>query len=81
MRRVARSGVVINDLRRSRLAFAGTAVAVLALSRGRYTRHDGILSARRAYTLAELDALAADAGLSVAWRSWSAMPRVTTVYR
>ena len=81
MRRVARCGVVINDLRRSRLAFAATAVAVLALSRGRYTRHDGILSARRAYTLAELDALAADAGLSVAWRSWSAMPRVTTVYR
>jgi SAM-dependent methyltransferase len=81
MRRVARSGVVINDLRRSRLAFAGTAVAVLALSHGRYTRHDGVLSARRAYTLAELDGIAAAAGLTVAWRSWGAMPRVTTVYR
>jgi SAM-dependent methyltransferase len=81
MRRVAREGVVINDLRRGRLAFAGTAATVLVLSRGRYTRHDGVLSARRAYTLAELDGIAAAAGLTVAWRSWSAMPRVTTVYR
>lgn len=81
MRRVARSGVVINDLRRSRLAFAGTAVAVLALSHGRYTRHDGVLSARRAYTLEELDDLARSAGLRRVARTWALLPRVTTVYR
>ena len=59
---------------------AGSA-AVLALSRGRYTRHDGVLSARRAYTLPELDELASAAGLAPAWRTWGAWPRVTTVYR
>jgi SAM-dependent methyltransferase len=81
MRRVARLGVVINDLRRSPFAFAVTAVTVLALSRGRYTRHDGLLSGRRAYTLAELDHLAADAGLRPVWRSAPFLPRVVTVYR
>jgi hypothetical protein len=47
MRRVARHGVVVNDLRRSRLAFALIAVPILALTRARSTRHDGLLSARR----------------------------------
>ena len=81
MRRVARRGVVVNDLRRSRLAFAMTAVGVLALARGRYTRHDGLLSARRAYTLHELDGLAADAGLRPVARTARWWPRVTTTYR
>ena len=81
MRRVARLGVVINDLRRGLIAFAMISAAVLALSRGRYTRHDGVLSARRAYTVAEMDTLAARAGMSVASRSPRFWPRVTTVYR
>ncbi|MEO8639173.1 MAG: methyltransferase domain-containing protein [Chloroflexota bacterium] len=81
MRRVSRLGVVINDLRRGVLPFAMTATAVLALTRGSYTRHDGVLSARRAYTLAELDTLAAKAGLQRAHRSGRFWPRVTTVYR
>jgi SAM-dependent methyltransferase len=81
MGRVARLGVVINDLRRGVVPFAMTAVAVLALSRGTYTRHDGILSARRAYTLAELDTLAARAGLRRVSRSGRFWARVTTVYR
>jgi ubiquinone/menaquinone biosynthesis C-methylase UbiE len=81
MRRVARLGVVINDLRRGVVPFALTAATVLALSRAAYTRHDGVLSARRAYTLAELDTLAARAGLKRAHRSGRLWPRVTTVYR
>lgn len=81
MRRVSRLGVVINDLRRGLLPFAITAAAVLTLSRGAYTRHDGVLSARRAYTLAELDTLAARAGLRRVHRSARLLPRVTTVYR
>ena len=81
MGRVARSGVVINDLRRGWLAFLMTAAPVLAFSRSPYTRHDGILSARRAYTLAELDDLAADAGLRPVIRSPAWWPRVTTTYR
>lgn len=81
MRRVARLGVVINDLRRGLLPFVMTAAPVLALSRGAYTRHDGVLSARRAYTLSELDTLARRAGLSRISRSARFWPRVTTVYR
>ena len=81
MARVARRGVVINDLRRGLVAFTVTAAAVLALSRGSYTRHDGVLSARRAYTVAELDTLALRAGLTPVFRSPRFWPRVTTAYR
>jgi ubiquinone/menaquinone biosynthesis C-methylase UbiE len=81
MRRVSRDGVVVNDLRRGWLAFVMTAAPVLAFARGRYTRHDGVLSARRAYTVEELDDLAASAGLRPVRRTWRGWPRVTTVYR
>jgi ubiquinone/menaquinone biosynthesis C-methylase UbiE len=81
MRRVARDAVVINDLRRGRLAFLMAAAPVLAYARGRYTRHDGVLSARRAYTLAELDAMATEAGLRRVARTFPGWARVTTVYR
>ena len=81
MRRVSRLGVVINDLRRGLIPFAMSAAAVLVLSRGAYTRHDGVLSARRAYTLSELDTLATRAGLTRVSSSARFWPRVTTVYR
>ena len=81
MRRVAGRGVVVNDLRRGFMAVAVSTVSVLALSRGHYTRHDGPISARRAYTLPELDGLAAQAGMAPAWRTPGFWPRVTTVYR
>ena len=48
LRRVARLGVVVNDLVRGRLAWVGTWLAVRAVARSRYTRHDGPLSVRRA---------------------------------
>jgi ubiquinone/menaquinone biosynthesis C-methylase UbiE len=64
MRRVARRGVVINDLR---------------LGRSRVTHSDGLASARRAYTVQELDELLDEAGLAVSWRSAPWMPRVVTV--
>jgi SAM-dependent methyltransferase len=79
--RVARSGVVVNDLRRSRPALAMTAVPILLLARAHTTRHDGILSAKRAHTLDELDAYAADAGLRPVARTAAWWPRVTTTYR
>ena len=78
MRRVARRGVVINDLRRGLLPLAATAVSVLAVGGSHVTRSDGLLSARRAYTIAELDRLLAGAGLAVQWRSPRWMPRVVT---
>lgn len=65
MARVARLGVVVNDLSRSRLSWAGAWLASHVLTRNRFTRHDAPLSVRRAYTTAELTALLATAGLRV----------------
>jgi SAM-dependent methyltransferase len=53
LRRVARRGVVLNDLDRGRLTVTGAWLASHLFTRNRYTRHDATLSARRAYTLAE----------------------------
>ena len=78
LRRVARRGVVVNDLRRGLLPLAATWVSVMALGRTPVTRADGLASARRAYTVPELDRLLAAAGLSVRWRSAAWLPRVVT---
>ena len=78
LRRVARRGVVINDLRRGLLPLVGTALSVAAVGGSRVTRHDGMISARRAYTLEELDELVVEAGLAVRWRSPRWLPRVVT---
>jgi ubiquinone/menaquinone biosynthesis C-methylase UbiE len=76
--RVARRGVVINDLRRGFLPLVASAATVAAFARSRVTRTDGMASARRAYTLDELDRLLAEAGLARRWRSAGWMPRVVT---
>ena len=78
MRRVSRLGVVINDLRRGVLPFVMAAPLIVGLSRSEMTRHDGLLSLRRAYTLPELDEMLAAAGLRVVRRSSPLMPRVVT---
>ncbi|HEX2222280.1 MAG TPA: methyltransferase domain-containing protein, partial [Candidatus Limnocylindria bacterium] len=78
MARVARRGVVVNDLRRGLLPLALTATVALTLGRAAYTRHDGIVSALRAYRLDELDELLGDADLRVVWRSPAILPRVVT---
>lgn len=61
--RLARRGVVVNDLVRARRHWLGAAVLLTLATRNRYTRHDGPLSVRRAYTRVELRALLAAAGL------------------
>lgn len=63
LRRVARLGVVLNDLVRSRLAWLGAWLVVHAVGTSRYTRNDGPISVRRAYTEAELWELVAAAGM------------------
>lgn len=78
LRRVCRRGVVINDLRRGLVPLLATAVSVTVLGRSRVTRSDGLASARRAYTLPELDGMLAEAGLATRWRSAGWMPRVVT---
>lgn len=78
MARVARHGVVINDLRRGAFPIVATGVMVALLGRCRATRVDGLRSVRRAYTLAERAELLDEAGLEVRWRSNRLMPRVVT---
>ncbi len=53
MARVARLGVVVNDLARGRLPLAGAWLVGHLLTGNRYTRHDAPLSVRRAYALDE----------------------------
>jgi ubiquinone/menaquinone biosynthesis C-methylase UbiE len=65
LRRVARAGVVINDLARGRLPFVLAWLAIHGLTRNRFTRHDGPMSVRRAYTVAEATDLLTEAGLRV----------------
>jgi ubiquinone/menaquinone biosynthesis C-methylase UbiE len=64
LRRVARTGIVVNDLVRGRHFWIGAWVLVHTFARGRYTRHDGPLSVRRAYRPAEIRRLIADAELT-----------------
>ncbi len=62
MGRVARLGIIVNDLSRSRLAWVGAWVMAHTLTRNRFTRHDAPLSVRRAYLPAEAWALILTAG-------------------
>jgi len=63
MRRVSRSGVVVNDLVRGRVFWAFAWAGTRLLTRNRLTRNDAPLSVRRAYSVDELRGLLADAGL------------------
>jgi ubiquinone/menaquinone biosynthesis C-methylase UbiE len=63
MTRVARLGVVVNDLARGPINLAWSRLMVAVLTRNRYTRKDAPLSVRRAYTLDEMRELLARAGL------------------
>jgi ubiquinone/menaquinone biosynthesis C-methylase UbiE len=63
MARVARLGVVVNDLSRGRLAWLGAWLVGHVLTANRLTRADAPTSVRRAYTRAEMTALLARAGL------------------
>ena len=65
MGRVARLGVVLNDLVRGRRTWLGAWLLARLITRNRLTRHDAPLSVRRAYTIAEMTALLAAAGLRV----------------
>lgn len=65
MARVARRGIVVNDLVRGRPAWLGAWLLSHLLTTNRYSRHDASLSVRRAYSVAELTSLIAAAGLRV----------------
>jgi ubiquinone/menaquinone biosynthesis C-methylase UbiE len=61
--RVASIGVVVNDLARGWSSWLGAWLLLHAMTRNRFTLHDGPLSVRRAYTRPEARALLAEAGL------------------
>lgn len=64
--RVARRALIVNELERSALNYAGARLMAATRWRGnRITRHDGPLSVLRAFTPGELEQAAADAGLEV----------------
>jgi 2-polyprenyl-3-methyl-5-hydroxy-6-metoxy-1,4-benzoquinol methylase len=54
LRRVSRLGIVVNDLARGRLFWLGAWLITHTLAASRYTRHDGPLSVRRAWTHGEM---------------------------
>ncbi len=60
--RIARRRLIVNDLRRSRIAY-GFIWLVTRFSTNRLTRYDGHVSVARSFTPVELEALARDAGL------------------
>lgn len=70
MRRCARLGVIVNDIVRSWLTYYGAVVASYLGSTNPLTRHDGPVSALRAFTPGEMRALAREAGLRpLEWES------------
>ncbi|MGE5848583.1 MAG: methyltransferase domain-containing protein [Candidatus Methylomirabilota bacterium] len=60
--RVARCGVLVNDLRRGRWPFLVTWLSLRLVSRSRIIHHDGPVSVRRGFLATELLALAREAG-------------------
>ena len=64
MARVARLGVVVNDLHRGRLGWVGAWLLGHLLTGNRYTRHDAPMSVRRAYRVDEMTDLLRAAGLT-----------------
>jgi ubiquinone/menaquinone biosynthesis C-methylase UbiE len=63
MRRVARVGVLVNDLVRDRLALAWFLLLSRLFSRNRLVLHDGPVSVRRAWRPEDFRRLAVEAGL------------------
>ena len=63
MARVARLGIVVNDLDRGRVHWLGAWLIAHLITGNRYTRHDAPLSVRRAYRRREMRELLAEAGL------------------
>jgi ubiquinone/menaquinone biosynthesis C-methylase UbiE len=66
LRRVSRLGIVVNDLARSWPNWIGGWLITHSIAASRYTRNDGPLSVRRAWTHREMDELIRRAGLEPA---------------
>lgn len=72
-RACARRAVIINDLRRSRIAYAATFLLTRMATRNPMTRNDAPLSVLRGFVPDEMEELAREAGFA-AWRLTRAFP-------
>lgn len=72
MARVARTGIVLDDLLRSHVGLFGAWAMSRLLTSNRLTRHDAPLSVRRAFRSTELATLLAGAALQPIW--WRTVP-------
>jgi SAM-dependent methyltransferase len=80
MRRLANSGFILNDIRRSRAGYLAALAASRVATGNRLTRHDMPLSVQRAYTPDELGALLARAGIEGATISRHPLFRLAVVW-
>ncbi|HEU5434506.1 MAG TPA: methyltransferase domain-containing protein [Thermomicrobiales bacterium] len=80
MRRLASTGFILNDIRRSRAGYLAARAASRVATRNRLTRHDMPLSVQRAYTPEELAALLERAGIAGATIGRHPLFRMATVW-
>jgi len=79
-RAAARLGVIVNDLLRNRLSLALVWLATRLFAAHPFSRHDGPLSVRRAYSPDELGTLARRAGIrGIAVRTYPLLGRLVAV--
>ncbi|MEM1023630.1 MAG: methyltransferase domain-containing protein [Myxococcota bacterium] len=81
MARVAKCGLVVNDLHRHVVAYAGIKGLTKLLSRSRFVRNDGPLSVNRAFSRQELLELCRRADLELIQLRWAPMFRWLLVAR
>jgi hypothetical protein len=60
--RLAKRGVIINDLHRSRVAYVSIYILTRLLTQNRLTRYDAPVSVMNAFTPEEMRAMAQEAG-------------------
>jgi len=62
--RIARKGIIINDLQRSRFALLGIKILTVLFSKSEMVKNDGPLSVKRGFTRQEILKLLADVGVT-----------------
>lgn len=61
---ISTNGVIINDLRRNFLAYAGIRILTTLFSRSTFVKHDGPLSVLRSFTIKDLKSILSGTGIN-----------------